>query len=135
MTIESRSAKLIIAIASKYFVRYGYRNKTLKPFNYYLELTKYECVPESKTLKIFDLHEDDYASTGYEVNTIVFYLNKTPSLIGGNVLVNINDKYTTIPIHSGMALTFQGNLLHMPTPCSGEGSRESIVFQIARYTI
>lgn len=132
LTSTMRSAKLIVEIATKYFKRYGYRNKTLKPFNYYLELARYDCFPESKPIRIFDLHDDDYTTTGYQVNTIVFYLNKSPTFIGGNMLVNINNKDTTIPIQGGMAIIFEGSLLHMPTPCYGEGSRESIVFQIAR---
>lgn len=125
--------KPIIDIASKYFNRYGYQNEDISHNNYYIELIRYKCiVSDPIPLDVLGLHEDDGATTKYKVNTMIFYLEKSENIKGGDLLVQINNKNTIIPIKKGMAIAFRGNLLHVPTKCLGEGIRECIVFQIER---
>lgn len=123
----------IINIGLKYFDKYGFQNETMTHRNYFLELSRYDCIKDDKKpLNIIDWHEDDGAVTDYKVNTIIFYIKKSKDIVGGDFKLKINDKETIIPIRAGMALCFNGNLLHTVVPCFGEGVRDTIVFQIER---
>lgn len=123
----------VICIALKYLDMFGFKTAVMHEHNYLIEVCRYSCVTtDTKQLSEFDMHEDDGAIIDYTVNTVVFYLHKSPTIIGGDLLVEVNKKSTTIPIFSGAAVAFKGDLTHMPTPCFGEGLRDTIVVQLER---
>jgi len=122
----------ILEIAEKYFERYGYRNHEIKRNNYFIELSRYKCIKNEKPLQIFGYHKDDKSTTDYKVNTIIFYLEKNDTIVGGDLKVKINNKENCIPIEKRKAICFKGDLLHTPTEVSGEGVRDCIVVQIHR---
>lgn len=127
------SNKDILDICLRYLKQYRYQNQEITTRNWFLELHEYNCLStDPNPLSEFDLHSDDGATTDFNVNTIVFYLEKSENISGGDLLVEINKKQTIIPVLPGMVITFRGDLLHVPTPCSGSGIRKSIVFQIER---
>jgi hypothetical protein len=129
----SGDAQKIVDISLRYLDIHGFQCEEVGRKNWYLELQRYKCVENDKTpLDFISLHKDDGSTTDYNVNTIVFYLEKSEKIIGGDLLVKINDKETIIPVMSGMAIAFRGNLLHTPIPCLGEGFRKTIVFQVER---
>jgi hypothetical protein len=122
-----------IGIALRHLNAFGFTTAPLHKLNYLIEVCRYSCKPtDFSPLSEFDIHEDDNAVIDYTVNTVVFYLHKSPGVIGGNLLVEISRKRTTIPIFSGTAVAFRGDMYHMPTPCLGEGLRDTIVVQLER---
>lgn len=122
----------ILIISEKYFSKYGYKNNKIQNDNYFIELSRYKCIKNANSLSILGYHKDDYATTDYKVNTIIFYLSKSDTIEGGDLSVNINKKETCIPIKEKKAICFKGDLLHMPTKILGEGIRECIVVQIQK---
>ena len=129
----TKNNKDIIDICLKIFKIYGYKSETLRKENYFLELQRYDCSEKDDTkLFPFDFHEDDGAVIDYKVNTIVFYIEKSETIRGGDFMVEINGKKNTIPIEPKMALVFTGNLVHAPTQCYGKGTRDCMVFHLER---
>lgn len=122
----------VIQIALKYLERYHYYTTDLNYKKYYIELFQYSCVGSANQLDYLTYHEDDYAVMQYKVNTVIFYLSKSDALIGGDLIVDICNKRTTVPVKAGMCLTFEGDLTHKPEPCNGYGLRECIVVHLAR---
>ena len=121
----------LLRFALKYLDRYFYRTTNIHEKNHYIELERYSCTRYDETpLKPFILHKDDGAMIEHNVNTIIFYLEK--SIQGGDLLIEINKKRNFIPIFGGMGIVFIGSLLHTPTVCSGDGVRECIVVRVER---
>ncbi len=91
---------------------------------YYINNEKYET----------DLtwHTDDKGATPYNVNTIIFYLRKDPTLKGGNLLYKKNSNIHKININKNNILLMRGDLIHKPEDIDGYGRRESIVVQFER---
>lgn len=129
--IEKCYISKILEIAEKYFERYGYGYNN-RNNNYFIELSRYNCIKNDKPLRIFEYHKDDKSTTDCIVNTIIFYLKKNDSILGGDLKVKINNRETCIPIEEKRAICFKGDLLHTPTEVYGEGVRECIVVHIER---
>ena len=77
----------------------------------------------------FAWHEDDYGSTGYQVNTAVLYLRKDNTVRGGDLLVKGANK---VIIEENMIVLMDGRLIHKPEDLDGFGCRDSIVVQFPR---
>lgn len=122
----------LIQIALGYLDYYKYDTDKLTYDKYHIELFQYRCIDFNKKIDNLSYHKDDYAILDYKVNTIIFYITKSNTLNGGNLLININNKKNIIPIEANMGLAFHGDLIHKPQPCSGLGLRECIVIQLAR---
>lgn len=122
----------LIKIALKYLERYRYYTTDINYKKYYIELFRYNCIGSNNELDYLDYHIDDYAVMQYKVNTVIFYLAKSDTLIGGDLLIDINNTITKIPVHAGMCLLFEGDVMHKPEPCNGSGIRDCIVVHLAR---
>lgn len=99
---------------------------------WFMEFQQRNCGFEKKVKRTFDWHRDDYATIGYKVHTIIFYLRKDKTIKGGNLEYEIDDKKYIQEIESGDVLCFNGDLKHRPEICSGMGCRDSIVVFVKR---
>ena len=77
-------------------------------------------------------HTDDKGATPYNVNTVIFYLRKDPTLKGGNFLYKENTNIQKINISKNNILLMRGDLIHKPEDIDGYGRRESIAVQFER---
>ncbi len=83
-------------------------------------------------------HKDDI--NGKDVHTLILYLRKDSSLMGGNLLVrNNSDKDSeiteddwSIKVSPSWIVLMGGQVNHKPQDLSGHGIRNSLVFQFAR---
>jgi hypothetical protein len=104
-----------------------------------IEFWKYSCDGKKVTSNL-DMHEDDYGGLPYCVETCIFYLQKDPNIIGGNLLYqevinkwgfglfsNIVQK--KLEIQNNMVALLGGNLYHRPQSINGKGTRKCIVVQ------
>lgn len=83
----------------------------------------------------FERHCDDDAPIDVPCVTIIYYLEKSPTLIGGNLLVypNKNDDNETIcEVKTGTMIMLHGTTDHEIEPIEGTGSRRCIVIQVSR---
>lgn len=106
----------------------------------------HQYVVDSPTEAEFETHQDDFGVNNYKVNTIIYYLQKDPTIIGGNFIVYpnvtasdlgfgfIESQQTKIitPVKSGTMILLKGNLAHRGQEMDGKGLRRSIVIQIRR---
>ncbi len=84
------------------------------------------------------VHQDDQAGVSYNVNTVIFYFNKT--LEGGNLEIydnvngdNLLDSIDVTPSPGKVKIVVMtGNVYHNVSPITSEGLRESIVVQLKR---
>ena len=77
-------------------------------------------------------HKDDYGATNYPVNTMIIYLRKDPTIIGGNLLFEEMKHIKEIKVSSNMIIMMHGQVTHKPQEMSGIGCRDSIVIQFKR---
>ena len=124
--IESReSIEQLVATVATILTTNGFnidRNKYDLDFHRYNLFGKKHSTP-------FAWHEDDYGSTGYEVNTAVLYLRKDKTIRGGNLLVKGANK---VMIEENTIVLMDGRLIHKPEDLDGFGCRDSIVVQFKR---
>ena len=95
----------------------------------------------------FTRHMDDYGGVSCKVNTMIYYLEKSPTLDGGNLVIYKNDKDNygmrsdksshsddgiELEIKPNTYLLLRGDVEHSITPCTGSGNRTCVVIQIAR---
>ena len=100
---------------------------------YYMEFHKRNSGFVKKDYgKWFIWHEDDKSAVPWNCYTVIFYLRKDKTLIGGDLEYKIKDKIHTVPIKSGTILQFKGDIRHCPQPTSGSGCRDIIVVFIKR---
>ncbi len=84
------------------------------------------------------IHQDSFAAVNYEVNTVIFYFNKT--LEGGNLEIydnvdgdNLLDSIDITPSDGKVKIVvMSGDVFHTVSPIMSEGIRESIVIQLRR---
>jgi hypothetical protein len=98
--------------------------------DYLIEFHNYKI--NSKYEPKFGRHHDDYGGLNANVNTIIYYLEKEETIIGGNLFVY--DEYTKkiIIIKSGDMVIMRGDIEHEIENMDGNGERKSIVVQIQR---
>ena len=77
----------------------------------------------------FAWHEDDYGSTGYEVNTAILYLRKDKTIKGGDLLIKGENK---VIVEENTMVLIDGRVIHKPEDLEGFGCRDSIVVQFPR---
>lgn len=94
---------------------------------WYLEFQQRNCGFEKNPKRTFKWHRDDYSTIGFKVHTIIFYLRKDKSIIGGNLEYKLGKETYNQKIVTGDILCFDGNIYHQPELCSGMGCRDSIV--------
>ena len=82
--------------------------------------------------KWFIWHEDDGGAVPWNCYTVIFYLRKDHTLVGGDLEFKIKDKVDTVPIKSGTILQFKGDIQHCPQPTTGFGCRDIIVVFVKR---
>lgn len=82
----------------------------------------------------FIKHCDDHGAVNANVNTIIYYVEKSSSLDGGDLTIfkDENNIDTTLNIQSDKMLMIRGDVFHEITPLKGHGVRKSIVVQIER---
>jgi hypothetical protein len=122
--LTEKMNEICINLFQKYFMN-------VNPKKYLVECWNYKC--NHKKLKSFLAeHEDDFGGINCKVNTIIFYLRKDPTIIGGDLKVNIKGNVNIIPIVEGDIIIMKGNILHQPTTLEGFGQRNCIVVQMER---
>ena len=101
--------------------------------NYHIDFHRYFLSNDDSKFKTdLDWHKDDKGATGYNVNTIIYYLNKDTTLEGGNLLYKRNKKDYKISVESNLIILMDGRLIHKPEDICGYGRRDSIVIQFKR---
>ena len=117
----------IADIASNELELYGFKHDKTK---WYMDIIKYNLNNSNgKSNGIgsgLDWHceNDNYDN----LITILFYLRKDETLIGGDLLYkDKNDNIKKIIIKSGLMVIMDGNLMHLPEYCSGTGIRSTII--------
>jgi len=106
-----------------------------------VEFWKYTSTGEKVNVSL-SIHEDDCGALPYKVETCIFYLQKSDSLKGGELLYIINKKnnflglfsyYSTekklLNVYDRMVVLLNGNLNHCPKSIIGKGTRKCIVVQ------
>jgi hypothetical protein len=79
---------------------------------------------------VFGKHEDDYGGVDFCVNTVIYYLTKSDTIHGGDLVIGqeiinvrpLKDYYKVV--------CFAGDVTHDVTPMKGVGQRLSIVVQL-----
>lgn len=107
---------------------------------YLIEFHQRNCGFEKKPYQHFSWHQDNYGPVSYKVHTILFYLRKDITIIGGNLDYKIHDKAhnTHIKRHhikEGDIVQFDGSLYHRPEETRGFGCRDIIVVFIKQTNI
>ena len=104
-----------------------FNKKNFDSSKYYIEFQQRNCGFEKKSKRTFDWHEDDYGAVNFKVYTVIYYLRKDTTIIGGDLEYIFEGKNYLQEIKNGQVLCFDGNLKHRPEICSGMGCRDSIV--------
>lgn len=96
------------------------------------EYNKENNTPDYETP--FAKHCDDYGAVDTKVNTIIYYIEKSEELEGGNIKIfkDENNIDSTLKVESSKMLMMRGDVMHEITPLKGRGIRRSIVVQIER---
>lgn len=124
--IESRdSIEQLVANVATILTTNGFNIDSSK---YDLDFHRYSLFGKKHSTP-FAWHEDDYGSTGHEVNTAVLYLRKDKTIRGGNLLVKGANK---VMIEENTIVLMDGRLVHKPEDLEGFGCRDSIVVQFKR---
>ena len=125
-SIESReSIEQLVAIVANILTTNGFHIDSSK---YNIDFHRYNLFGKKHSTP-FAWHEDDYGSTGYEVNTAVMYLRKDKTIRGGNLLVKGANK---VIVEENTIVLMDGRLIHKPEDLNGFGCRDSIVVQFPR---
>lgn len=95
----------------------------------------------------FETHLDDFGAIHYKVNTIIYYLQKDSTIVGGNFIIypnvissdllfggfiELQQTKIITPVKTGTMILLKGNLAHRAEEMDGKGLRRSIVVQIRR---
>jgi len=99
--------------------------------NFHVDFHRYYLNNESYETD-FTWHKDDKGATSYNVNIIIFYLRKDPTLKGGNLLYKKDINIRKININKNNIVLMRGDLIHKPENLQGYGRRDSIVIQFER---
>ena len=126
----------ILSFITNLFEKYGFKCKTREEYTEYeflIEFHRYHLsgtkVVESKLCR----HIDDKAGCIAKVNTFIYYVKKSESIIGGDLLLYPEDtKENKIHIKTGTFLLMRGDIEHEVTPLTGKGERKCIIVQIPR---
>ena len=104
-----------------------------------LELHTYILKNAEKKLGNLGIHTDDETGVNYKTVTLIWYLNKSHDISGGNIFFYNNENEFKFPIfehgddeQTYKCLIFTGDIEHSPEKLSGTGVRKSIVFQFKR---
>lgn len=99
----------------------------------YIEFQQRNCGFENSKFRTLNWHKDDKTVTSYSVYTIIYYLRKDKTIIGGNLEYRLRgeDKQKQ-KIEPGTILVFKGDIMHRPEICYGFGCRDNIVVFIKR---
>ena len=125
-SIESReSIEQLVAIVANILITNGFHIDSSK---YHIDFHRYNLFGKKHSTP-FAWHEDDYGSSGYEVNTAVLYLRKDKTIRGGNLLIKGANK---VIVEENMIVLMDGRLIHKPEDLNGFGCRDSIVVQFPR---
>lgn len=79
-----------------------------------------------------DDYGGDYGLEETEWMTVIFYIEKSPGIKGGDFKYMLGRKIHTVTVKSEKIIVFRGDLLHKPECVSGEGIRKSIVVFLER---
>lgn len=101
-------------------------NFKIVPEQFYIEFQRYNV--QGKTTSSFSWHIDDDGPTRYNVCTLIYYLHKSETIIGGN----LQFKQFGVLVKPDMAIMFDGNVLHKPDEMDGFGQRDLIVVMFRR---
>lgn len=85
---------------------------------------------KGKASPIFDEHCDDHGGIDCAVSTVIYYLRKDPTIIGGDLLIEGILINCTPPDGAIRVVCLAGNVLHQVTQMSGKGNRECVVVQL-----
>ena len=96
-----------------------------------LECHQRNCGFEKKKHTAFKWHIDDNV-TSFPVYTVLFYLRKDITVIGGDLEYKIDNTLYTHQVKSGDIVQLRGDLKHNPQSTSGFGCRDIIVVFIKR---
>jgi len=137
MTILSKiDQDLILFFTTKLLREFGFECKSREEYTEYeflIEFHRYNLsgtkIVESQLCR----HIDDESGVSTKVNTFIYYVEKSESIIGGDLIVYPEDiKEKKIDIKKGTFLLMRGDIEHEITPLSGKGERKCIVVQIPR---
>lgn len=115
--------KNLIENTKKIMNEYSYNINYLR---FYVEFHKYNI--NGCHHSEFDWHEDDYGPVNYNVCTMIYYLYKDDTIVGGN----LEFKGQEIEIKGNQVILFNGNIQHRATLMNGKGVRKSIVIMFER---
>lgn len=101
-------------------------NFNIDPHQYYIEFQRYNV--HGKTKNNFDWHNDDKGAVLYNVCTLIYYVTKSDTIIGGN----LQFKKFGILVKPKIAVMFNGDIAHKPDEMDGEGQRDLIVIMFRR---
>lgn len=144
--IKKKEVPNIVEMASTLLSSNGFKINKSKM------LIEFHCYkPDLELIKTpFTMHCDDHAGVNFAVETIIFYLKKDDSILGGNLiymkktgtqrrkisfgLIKYEKVFDTfvqekLEINEGDCLMMGGDIRHVPEDVSGEGMRKSIVIQ------
>ena len=125
-SIESReSIEQLVSIVANILTTNGFHIDSSK---YDIDFHRYNLFGKKYSTP-FAWHEDDYGSTGYEVNTAVIYLRKDKTIRGGDLLIKGANKVVVV---ENTIVLIDGRLIHKPEDLNGFGCRDSIVVQFPR---
>lgn len=99
----------------------------------FIEFHHYSTDSNKEECETFDWHKDDnIIIRGSKVYTIVFYLNKSLDITGGNLQFKLDDKIHEHKVKTKDIIAFPGDIEHYVTPLGGNGIRDSIIVFIER---
>ena len=96
-----------------------------------IDIIQYNLSGEIDVDSTLALHKED--DNGYNMVSVLFYLRKDNTLIGGNLIYIDKDKNKqTIIINNETTIIMDGRVYHQPELCSGCGYRQTIIVGFIR---
>jgi hypothetical protein len=125
----------ILFFTTEFLKKYGFNCKSRDKYtedDFLIEFHKYNLFEKEILESNLCRHIDDETGLRAKVNTFIYYIEKTETIDGGDLIMFLEKGDEKIKIKSNTFLMMRGDIEHEITPLSGTGVRTCIVVQIPR---
>jgi hypothetical protein len=125
----------ILLFTTNLLEKYGFKCKSRNEYTEYdfiIEFHKYALSGKKVVVSQLCTHIDDETGCNAKVNTFIYYIEKTETIDGGDLIMYSDKGDEKIKIKSDSFLMMRGDIEHGITPLFGVGVRTCIVVQIPR---